>query len=77
MHTIKKNNASPLCMLCTLIPQILPLLTLTSVHTKPKDINLSLVGFRITRILTDYAQNLPGHWLAQPLQVLLERWSIS
>ena len=28
---------------------------------KPKDVNMYLVGFRITGILTDYAQKLPGH----------------
>ena len=33
MYTLEKNNASPLCILCTLMPQIIPLLTLTLVHT--------------------------------------------
>ena len=28
---------------------------------KPEDVNMEPVGFRITRILTDYAQKLPGH----------------
>ena len=30
---------------------------------KLEDVNMLPAGFRITRILTDYAQNLPGHWL--------------
>jgi len=31
---------------------------------KPEDdVNMEPVGFRITRIMTDYAQKLPGHWL--------------
>ena len=28
---------------------------------KLKDVNMVPVGFRITRILTEYAQKLPGH----------------
>ena len=30
---------------------------------KLEDVNMSPVGFRITKILTDYAQNFPGHWV--------------
>ena len=26
-----------------------------------EDVNIESVGFRVTRILTDYAQKLPGH----------------
>lgn len=33
MYTIEKYNISMLCILCTLMPKILPLLTLTSIHT--------------------------------------------
>ena len=29
---------------------------------EPEDVNIQPVGFRITRILTDYAQKLPGPW---------------
>jgi hypothetical protein len=29
---------------------------------KLEDVNMYPVGFRITRILTDYVQKLPGHW---------------
>ena len=32
--------------------------------SKPEDVNMCPVGFRITRILTDYALKLPGHWTA-------------
>ena len=32
---------------------------------KPEDINMSLVGFRITRILTKYTQKLPAWSLHQ------------
>ena len=28
----------------------------------PEDVNMQPVGFRIMRILTDYAQKLPGYW---------------
>ena len=28
---------------------------------KPEDVNMQPVGFRITKILTDYAQKLHGH----------------
>jgi hypothetical protein len=30
------------------------------IKAKPEDVNMYLVGFRIT--LTDYAQELHGHW---------------
>ena len=33
MYTLEKNNASPLCILCTLMPQVIPLFTLTLVCT--------------------------------------------
>jgi hypothetical protein len=33
MYTLKKNNTSPLCMLYTLMPQIMPLSTLMLVCT--------------------------------------------
>ena len=29
---------------------------------KEKPENVHVAGFRITRILTDYAQKIPGHW---------------
>jgi hypothetical protein len=29
-------------------------------RAKPEDVNMELVGFRITTILTDYAEKLPG-----------------
>jgi hypothetical protein len=32
MYTLHNWNISPLCILCTLMPQITPLLTLTLVH---------------------------------------------
>ena len=32
MYTLEKNNSSPLCILCMLMPQITPLLTLVFVH---------------------------------------------
>ena len=31
MYTLEKNDASPSCILCILMPQIIPLLTLTLV----------------------------------------------
>ena len=31
---------------------------------KPEDVNKYSVGFRISKILTDYAQKLPGHWFS-------------
>ena len=34
---------------------------------KPEDVIMKPVGVRITRILIDYAQKLPGHWLASCL----------
>ena len=33
MYTLKKINATPLCILCMLMSQILPLLTLTFICT--------------------------------------------
>ena len=33
MYTLEKINTSPLCILDTLMPQIVPLLTLTLLHT--------------------------------------------
>ena len=45
------------------------------------DVNMYLVGFRITRILTDYAQKLRGHWLCcivdpeERLSILAARWA--
>ena len=33
MYTLEKNNASPLCVLCTILPQIKPLITLRLVRT--------------------------------------------
>lgn len=33
MYTLKKNNASHLCILCMVTPQIIPLLTVRLVHT--------------------------------------------
>ena len=33
MHTLEKNNTFPLRILCTLVPQLIPLLTLTLVCT--------------------------------------------
>ena len=33
MYSLEKNCTSPLCILCTLMPQIIPLLTLTLVRT--------------------------------------------
>ena len=33
---------------------------------KPEDVNMELVGFRITKILTDCAQKLPVHWWGEP-----------
>ena len=32
MYTLEKSNTSPLCILCMLMPQIIPLLTLMLVH---------------------------------------------
>ena len=32
MYTLEKNNTSPLCTLCMLMPQIIPHLTLMLVH---------------------------------------------
>ena len=34
--------------------------------SKPEDVNMSPVGFRITMICIDYAQKLPGHWVTLP-----------
>jgi hypothetical protein len=33
MYTLEKNKTSTLCLLCALVPQTIPLLTLTLVHT--------------------------------------------
>ena len=33
VYTVEKINTSPLCILCMLMPQIIPLLTLMLVHT--------------------------------------------
>ena len=33
MYTLENNNTSPLCILCMLMPQIIPLRTRISVHT--------------------------------------------
>ena len=33
MYKLEKNNTSPLRILCMLMPQLIPLLTLTFVHT--------------------------------------------
>ena len=30
-------------------------------EAKPEDVNMEPVGFRITRIFTDYAQKVPKH----------------
>ena len=32
MYTIEKSNTFPLCIICTLMPQIIPFFTLTLVH---------------------------------------------
>ena len=37
MYVLEGNNTSPLCILCTLMPQIIPLLTLMLVHTWYKE----------------------------------------
>ena len=33
---------------------------------KPEDVNMQPVGFRIMRILTNYALKHPGHWKDPP-----------
>ena len=33
MYTLERENVSPLCILCNLLPQIIPFLKLTLVHT--------------------------------------------
>ena len=33
MYTLEKNNTSPFCILCMLMPQIIALLTLTHIKT--------------------------------------------
>ena len=33
MYTLEKNNIYPLCILCMLMSRIIPLLTLTLIHT--------------------------------------------
>ena len=35
---------------------------------KPEDVNMEPVGFRITGILTDYVQELPGHCWVHPME---------
>ena len=42
MYKLEKNNTSPLCIICMLMPQILPLLTLTLVHTWYEEATLGL-----------------------------------
>ena len=40
MYTLEKNNTSPFCILCTLMPQIIPLLTFMPIHTWYEDLPL-------------------------------------
>ena len=42
---------------------------------KPEDVKMQPAGFRITRIFTDYAQKLTGHWFSAALAALLLPWS--
>ena len=35
------------------------------------DVNMQPVGFKITRILTDYAQKLPKNCTKQPIELLV------
>ena len=59
MYILEKFNTSPLCILCTLMPQIITLLTLTLVHTwyeesNPKEniiIMLTLIILHMNEII--------------------------
>ena len=39
MYTLEKNNNPPLCIICTLMPQIIPLLKLTPIHIRYEESN--------------------------------------
>ena len=43
MFTLEKTNTSPLCILCPLMPQIIPLRTLKLVHTWYEESNPQVI----------------------------------
>ena len=53
MYILEKNNTSPLCTLCTPMPQTIPLLTLMLVRTWYEESTPGLIGECHVRLYRD------------------------
>ena len=56
VHT--RENTSPLCMLCMVMLQIMPLLTFTLVRTWYEESNLSVITTYVPRLSLIYVKNV-------------------